>query len=68
VSGIVTDTKHHYIQKQWPKREELIPGQKTANTTLINTEKVYLPLLHIKFGLSLFSKKNPIIRIFCISG
>jgi hypothetical protein len=20
--------KHHYIQKQWPKRESLIPGQK----------------------------------------
>lgn len=51
VSGIVTDRKHHYIQKQWPKKEQLIPGQKTAITTLINAEKCYLPLLQIKFGL-----------------
>jgi len=51
VSGTVTDRKHNYIQKQWPKREQLIPGQKTANATLINTENFYLPLLQIKFGL-----------------
>jgi hypothetical protein len=27
------DRKHHYIQKQWPKREYLIPGQKNLVKT-----------------------------------
>jgi hypothetical protein len=34
------DRKHHHIQKQWPKRESLIPGQKNVNTPLINPEEV----------------------------
>jgi hypothetical protein len=34
------DIKHHYIQKQWPKRESLIPGQKNVTTPLINPEEV----------------------------
>jgi hypothetical protein len=46
------DSKYHYIQKQWPKRELLIPGNKNVvNTPLISTEKVYLPPSHIKLGL-----------------
>jgi hypothetical protein len=32
------DIQNHYIQKQWPKRESLIPGQKNLNATLINPE------------------------------
>jgi hypothetical protein len=40
------------MQKKWLKRESLIPGQKyVVNTPLINPEKVYLPPLHVKFGL-----------------
>jgi len=47
--------KHYYIQKQWPKREPFIPGQKNVtNTPLINPEKVYLPLLHIRLGIKKF--------------
>jgi hypothetical protein len=50
-SKVVKDRKHHYIQKQWPKQESLIPGQKNVvSTPLINTEKVHLPLSHIKLG------------------
>jgi hypothetical protein len=47
-----TDRKHHYIQKQWSKRELLIPGKKNViNTPSTNPGKVYLPPLHIKLGL-----------------
>jgi hypothetical protein len=46
------DRKHNYIQKQWPKREPFIPGQKNiVNTALINPEKVCLAPLYIKLGL-----------------
>jgi hypothetical protein len=46
------DRKYHYIQKQWPKRQSLVPGQKNVvNTPLINPEKVYLLPLPIKLGL-----------------
>jgi hypothetical protein len=45
--------KYNYIQKQWPKRESLIPRQKNAvNTPLINPEKVYLPPVHITLRLA----------------
>jgi hypothetical protein len=48
----IRDRKHQYIQKQWNKRESLLPGHKSiVNTSLINREKVYLPPLHIKIGL-----------------
>jgi len=47
--------KHYYTQKQWPKREPFISGQKNVtNTELINPEKVYLPLLHIRLGIIKF--------------
>jgi len=40
------------LKKHWPKREKFIPGMKyVANNPLINHEKMYLPLLHIKLGL-----------------
>jgi hypothetical protein len=43
------DRKHHYIEKEWPKRESLIPGLKIAlNTPLKSPEKVHLPTLNIK--------------------
>ena len=36
--------KYDYIQKQWQKRESVIPGQEyVANTILINTEKSLFP-------------------------
>jgi len=37
------DRNHHYIQKQWSKRESFIPGRKNVvNPPLINPEKIYL--------------------------
>jgi hypothetical protein len=36
------DRKYHYIEKQWPERESLIPGNKNVvNTPLISPEKVF---------------------------
>ena len=49
----------YYFEKQWPKREKFIPGQKNVvNNPLINPEKVYLPLRHIKLGLEKFNQGN----------
>ena len=46
------DRKHRYIQKQWPKRESLIPGHKhVVHTPLINPVDVYLLPLLIELGL-----------------
>jgi hypothetical protein len=46
------DRKIHYVLKQWPKRNSLIPGKKNVvNNKLVNPEKVFLPPLDIKLGL-----------------
>jgi len=46
------DRKFNYNQKDWPKGEQLIPGQKSVeNTQLINPKKVHLPPLHFTLGL-----------------
>ncbi|GBP18527.1 hypothetical protein EVAR_12988_1 [Eumeta japonica] len=46
------DKKNHYVKKEWPKRDALIPGQRNVlHTPLINPEDVLLPPLHIKLGL-----------------
>jgi hypothetical protein len=37
------DRKIHYNQKQWPKRDSLIPGKKTMlNNPLVNPKKNFL--------------------------
>ena len=53
MNGIVgRNRKIHYIQKEWPKREALIPGTKNVKSLpLVSPEKIYLPPLHIKLGL-----------------
>ena len=44
--------KNHYIQKDWPKRNELIPGMKNVtHFPLVGQENILLPPLHIKLGL-----------------
>ena len=46
------DKKNHYVNKLWPKRTSLIPGEKNVfNPPLVLPEKIYLPYLHIKLGL-----------------
>ena len=46
------DKKNHYVNKLWPKRTTLTPGEKIViNHPLILPEKIYLPPLHIKLGL-----------------
>jgi hypothetical protein len=52
VNGAAGTEKNHYIQKQWPKRDSLIPEKKNVlNNQLLNFEKVFLPPLHTELGL-----------------
>jgi len=44
--------KNHCVNKLWPKRKSLTPGEKNVvNPPLVLPEKIYLPPLHIKLGL-----------------
>ena len=46
------DKRNHYIKKEWPKRESLTPGQKNVvHSSLVNSDMIILPSLHIKLGL-----------------
>jgi len=46
------DKKNHYVNKLWPKRTSLTPGEKNVvNPPLVLPENIFLPLLHIKLGL-----------------
>lgn len=42
----------HYVKKEWPLRERLVPGQKNVQRdALVDPKLVLLPPLHIKLGL-----------------
>ena len=46
------DKKNPYVNKLWPKRTSLTPGEKNAvNAPLVLPEKIYLPPLHTKLCL-----------------
>jgi len=46
------DKKNRCVNKLWPKRTSLTPGEKkVVNPPLVLSEKIYLPPLHIKLGL-----------------
>ena len=46
------DKKSHDIKKEWPKRESIMPGQKNVvHPSLVNSDTIILPSLHIKLGL-----------------
>jgi len=46
------DKKNHYVNKLWPKRTSLKPGEKNIlSPALVLQEKIYLLPLHIKLGL-----------------
>jgi hypothetical protein len=46
------DRKNHYVRKDWPARENLIPGAKNVHHfPLVKSEDILLPPLHIKLGL-----------------
>jgi len=39
--------KNHYVNKLWPKRTSLTPGEKNViSPPLVLLEKIYLPLAH----------------------
>lgn len=42
----------HWIKKDWPAREALVPGQQNViNPPLVSRDRIILPPLHIKLGL-----------------
>ena len=44
--------QHHYVRKEWPVRNEYIPGKMNINhELLVDPNNVTLPPLHIKLGL-----------------
>jgi len=46
------DKKNRYVNRPWPKRTSLTPGEKNVvNPPLVLPEKIFLPILHIKLGL-----------------
>jgi len=46
------DKKNHYVNKLWPKRTSLKPGEKNVvSPPLVLPEKILLPPLRIKLGL-----------------
>jgi len=45
------DKKNHYVNKLWPTRTSLMPGEKNViNPPLVLPENIFLPPLHIKLG------------------
>ena len=51
--------KNHYVNKLWPKRTLLTPGEKNIiNPPPVLTEKIFLPPFHIKLGLMKNSVKG----------
>ena len=46
------DMKNRHVNRLWPKRTSLTPGEKiVVNPPLCLREKIYLSPLHIKLGL-----------------
>jgi len=46
------DKKNHFVNKLWPKRTSLTPGEKNVvNPPLVLSEKIFLYTLRIKLGL-----------------
>ena len=46
------DKKYHYVNKLWPKRTSLTPGEKNVvNPPHVLPRKFFCPSLHIKLGL-----------------
>ena len=47
------DRSQHYMKKDWPARNEMVPGRSNniVNNSLVDRHKILLPPLHIKLGL-----------------
>ena len=47
------DRSQHYIKKDWPARDEMVPGRSNniVNKPLVDRHKILLPPLRIKLGL-----------------
>jgi hypothetical protein len=60
------DRCQHYIKKNWPTRDSMIPGTHNVKyQPLIDSPKIYLPPLHIKLDLMKnFAQRRDSFRIF----
>eukprot|EP00795_Rhopilema_esculentum_P009945 gene9945-18558_t len=49
----IRDRAQHYIKREWPVREELVPcrARNIINEPLVNRNRILFPPLHIKLGL-----------------
>lgn len=46
------DKSQHWVRKEWPRRDALVPGVRNVlKANLIDPKKVLLPPLHIKLGI-----------------
>uniref|UniRef100_A0AAV2M7A1 Uncharacterized protein n=1 Tax=Knipowitschia caucasica TaxID=637954 RepID=A0AAV2M7A1_KNICA len=46
------DRAQHYVKKEWPVREQLVPGVRNIiNEPLVDREKILIPPLQMKLGL-----------------
>ena len=47
------DRAQHYTKKDWPLREELVPYKERniINDSLVERDRIFFPLLHIKLCL-----------------
>lgn len=46
------DRAQYYVKKDWPAREQLVPGARNIiNEPLVEREKILIPPLHVKLGL-----------------
>jgi len=46
------DDEQYYVKKDWPSRENFLPGRFTVlHIPLVDSKKIYLPPMHIKLGL-----------------
>jgi len=61
----------HYNVKDWPSRQQYLPGQKNVNNIpLVDSSKILLPPLHIKLGLmknfvKALDKTEPAFKYLC---
>ncbi|QQP53796.1 Uncharacterized protein FKW44_006400, partial [Caligus rogercresseyi] len=46
------DRVQHYVKKEWPVRDQLVPGARNIiHEPLVDREKILIPPLHLKLGL-----------------
>ena len=64
--------EQHWIKKEWPVREQMVPGEKNIQAQLlVEKSKIVFPPLHIKLGVmkqfvKALSKEGECVKYTCI--